>query len=260
MASHSYFLFSFLIHLVMWRYILSLLLLVAFSTSLMAQITLTADISYSNSNYQFTKGTVSAFNSDLPKGFEVSFAPRVGVVCTDNVEVGVQLGFSYSDYAYTSGLYDPIALGWNPSHVDRPTSFTYSAGLYLRYCCMQWGKMALSLEMRGIYGFRKGLVYITEYSASYETAIESHVETQAHQIDLYLLPVLTYRFSNHFSMDINLNLATLSYSHSVETQWMPRRIYYGEPLVDTHTETSQFGVGLNGLTTALLSLGFGYTF
>ena len=231
------------------------------SSVLLAQVTLSLDLGYSNKGYSYASKGLNAFNGSLPKGQECYLAPRISFALTDGVSLGIQLGAGYSSYDYAEGFYAPTTSGWRQSAAVNQTMLTTSAGAYLRLRCASIDNLSMHIEIAGSYGLGWGWDQRTEYRASDGSDVDMKRRHTEQSLCIQVVPVATYAFSDHVGMDVHLNLAALSFVSTTISQW-PYGIK-GWPVADapeSKTVEQEFSIGVNALNTSLLTIGFGYTF
>lgn len=245
------------------RKISLLFLLLALSMAVSAQVVVGTNLNYSSSSYTFTKEGVTAFNNQLPQGWSAEFSPRVGFSIHDNVVIGFDLGFSHSNYEYTDGFYNSSNLEWEQTAVDGNALTNISAGLFLRKHIHSWGSLSLHAELCGALALGLGTRTRTEYSTDPwgepEDVVTSH-DQRVIQFTLRVVPVFNYSFGNHFSMDAYMDFASLALVHAATDLYKEKSTTAPNPLLDSHTVTTDLTLGLRTLSTRLLTLGFTYQF
>lgn len=231
-----------------------------------AQWGISANLSYGTKGYQHTQGGLASFDNTLPKGHEFNFSPRLGFSINGAVELGIDLGIGNSNYTYSNGIYNPN----NETYFESPKTtyslFTYSAGGYLRVRVGDWGKLTLHLEASA--GYRYGLGVITNVeqrahpsygSSETITTVKALVINQMYAT---ITPVFNYSLGKHASLDAYLNFASLMFDRTHSCNYSD---YYSnrgieDKYLESETTTHEFNIGLQALTTSLISLGFSYIF
>ena len=82
------------------------------------------------------------------------------------------------------------------------------------------------------------------------------------QIELKVVPVVTYELSSHFGMDLYVNLLSLAYRRTTTNYMQPVDIPETPPknVLDHTLTTSDFDIGIQSLSSDLLSIGLYYSF
>lgn len=241
--------------------LLAVVSLVALSIAAHAQWNISADLSFSSTNYSYNRQGLEAFNSNLPSGMKAMFNPHFGYVFNDIFEMGVELGIGNLKYSYADGYYDPIGDAWQQMSADDETMLTFSASLYASFCCARFGRLTLHAEVSAGYGYGFGKLAHTEFHASDNWKITTVADVQRQLLYAEVVPVFRYAFNSHISMDVSLNIVSAAVCRIVDKQWTPYNpddIY--ESSLESVTTTTDFGVGMNALNTNLLSIGFCYLF
>ena len=250
--------------MVLLRRLFGIILLMFFALTASAQWTLSADLSYSSSNYNYTRGSIPAFNSELPKGHTFAVSPRVGYVLSDIYEAGLQLSYVTDDYEYTHGYYVDDKREWLVDAVTDKSFITFGASAYLRATCCRHGALSACFEFVAGYAFGYGGDYVTSYSASNGREINSRYDKRGSQFSFQVVPVLNYAFNAHISLDAYINALSLCYLRNATTTFCNGIDMDGydipDPQVYDKTVTSQFDLGLHALNTSLVTLGIGYQF
>ena len=235
--------------------------MLAVASILSAQVNLSLDVGYGNRDYDYSVQGLSAYDSSLPRGQSVYFAPRVGYTFERGVGIGVQLGVGYSHYQYLDGFYDPTAQEWRQSAEVDATLLTTSARAYLRVQCVEVGRLTLHVEVSGSYSLGWGYDERTEVRVNDYWKVEMVRNLTERAFYAQAVPVFNYALGKHFGVDLYLNLAALTFSSTTTAQW-PYVIKNTDPVEAPETKTTirDFNVGVNALNTRLLTLGFCYTF
>ncbi len=145
------------------------------------------------------------------------FAPKFGYNLNEKMHVGVVLGFNsvtekeYSNYStyYWGGHKD--FEGWDKtSH----TSFFFAP--YFRYTFMSFNKLSVFAEAQLSYGFEPKSS-VRSYNTAIAGILPAHDATTkstftTSEFALTAVPGVNYRFSNHFSADLYIDLLGISYT------------------------------------------------
>lgn len=230
-------------------------------TSLAAQVTMSLDVGYGNKGYDYKWQGLPAYDGRLPRGQSCYLAPRVGYRFSDEVCLGVQLGAGYSSFDYEEGYYDPLSSAWKQTATTNSSMLNAMAKGYLRLRCFGTGNLSLHVELSGAYGMGWGWDTRNEPKALDNSDLTMKRRQTERSLCAQVVPVANYAVSDHWGVDLYLNLAALTFVSTTVEKWP-----YGVAGVatadqpETETTTQTFDIGLNALNTSLLTIGFGYTF
>ena len=235
-----------------------LLLMLATSLTASAQLSLAGNLSYSQTGYTLSKG----FDSSQPKGMALSFSPQVGIRFNERCMAGIRLGVSNSIYSYVDGYYDRDKDSWMTSMEEAKTLMKASGALFLRLRCVEWERMSLHLEISGGYAYGMGASTKSQYRVLDGSVFKVRNTYNLGQIELKVVPVVTYELSSHFGMDLYVNLLSLAYRRTTTNYMQPVDITETshKNVLDHTLTTSDFDIGIQSLSSDLLSIGLYYSF
>lgn len=144
------------------------------------------------------------------------FAPKFGYNLNEKMHVGITLGFTSevhkdysSNYAVLYRTYKDFE-GW-----DKTTSNGFYFAPYFRYTFMSYNKLSFFAEAQLAYRMTpKSKVH--SYNTAVAGVIDAHnttVEgkTTTNTLTIAAVPGVNYRFSNHFSADLYIDLLGISF-------------------------------------------------
>lgn len=235
-----------------------------FLTSLVftnAQVTIGTDLCYGKSGYTFFKQGIFSYNSELPKGSHFEVAPKIGFGITDNIVIGVVLGYSTSTYSYSEGIFNVDNQIWNLSAQLKQEMSLFHAGGFFRYKVHEFGNLSINAEVSATYSKGLGKNHRIEYAANqYNEAMDFCNDITEDIIQFQVVPLFIYDFGNHFSMDLYLNFASLVYTNNHVAESGLYRKGYSKPAKGTDETTHNIELGLYSRNSSLMALGFNYTF
>lgn len=197
------------------------LALAAFAFAANAQYVIGGQIGFNtNGGKHWASNTTGTTTTEytLPNDVSSMFvlAPKFGYNINEKMHVGIVLGFAsetekdYSNYRTLYGTAKEFE-GW-----DKTTQNYFYVAPYFRYTCMQFDKLSVFVEAQLAYGFSPKAKY-----RSYNTAIAGVVDANdnsttgnitSSEFAFTVAPGVNYRFSNHFSADLYIDLLGLSFS------------------------------------------------
>ena len=192
--------------------ILLTLALAAFAFTANAQFVIGGNIGFSHDadyddNYTALYG--SQANTDI------TILPKVGYQLNDDMQIGAQLGWNYN---YTRNY-----LGAKDSYTSTPQSAIVIAP-YFRSNLLKWKKFNVFCE--AAISFELGLESKTHTFVNGSEVTGSPVKNGDNytSFGIGVVPGLNYAFSNSFSMDIYVNLASIywnatSYDGHADHEW-----------------------------------------
>ncbi len=248
------------------RRFLVLVLLLCASLVSRAQWGVSANASFSCSNYTYAESGLEAFNNSLPRGWALDFAPRVVYAFGQNLCVGADLGFGYSNQRYTDGFYSPLTEVWERSEILCQEFYSAAVGLFARYKVHDWGRLQLHAELSASYRGGLGTNTTTQYAKDAfgeMKEVVSECSVMQHRLQLQLVPVVRYLLGasehvSHCSLDLYLNFVSVAFTHT------DTRVVDGEFGIDSkvssQTVADNLGLGLRLLDASPVSFGFTYFF
>ena len=153
----------------------------------------------------------------IPDDINTNFvlAPKFGYNLNEKMHIGITLGFTstvqkeYSPYTPYYINYKGFE-GW-----DKTTTNGFYVAPYFRYTFMTYNKLSFFAEAQLAYTMTpKGKVQ--HYNTAVSGVIERHDETvdgtiTTNSLSIAAVPGVNYRFSNHFSADLYIDLLGLSF-------------------------------------------------
>ena len=243
----------------MKKYILLVLLLLPVLPAA-AQWFVSGNLDFNLSRHTRDQG----FDATKPEGMALRFEPRVGYTFTPSLQAGVTLLLSNQKYTYTDGYYDHDVEEWKTLEITDRTLMTAGAGLFVRQRCLDLGSFAVAVELNAVYSLGWGDTKQTQYDARTTSPILFKTPYTLGQLDVRLVPVVTYRLTDHFGIDGYIDLLSLCYTRSTVRH---NRTYRVDPYSSTKTLTPEYSetvssldIGLHAHTAKLLTLGLSYTF
>lgn len=214
-----------------------------------------------------TNATTTEYTTPLDRTFDFTFAPKVGYQINDNMQVGLGLGFGVGttrEYKAAGYVYADFE-GW-----VKTTSFNWYVAPYFRY---SWGltdKLSIFAEAQVTIG---GTPYV--HTHDFNTAvvdggitlipardIETVGNTRYFNFGISITPGLNYKFNDHVSADLYIDLAQLGYGLRKSTTI----VEVGNTVTENDIVNHDFYFGIlssvRTLNTDLswFRLGFNYTF
>lgn len=218
-----------------------------------------------NLDFNLTRHTRDqGFDATKPEGMALRFEPRVGYTFTPSLQAGVTLLLSNQKYTYTDGYYNQDVEEWKTLEITDRTLMTAGAGLFVRQRCLHRGPFAVALELTAVYSLGWGDTKQTQYDARTTSPILFKTPYTLGQLDVRLVPVVTYHLTDRIGIDGYIDLFSLCYTRSTVRH---NRTYRVDPYNSTKTltpeyseTTSSLDIGLHAHTAKLLTLGLSYTF
>lgn len=192
--------------------ILLTLALAAFAFTANAQFVIGGNIGFSHDadyddNYTALYG--SQANTDI------TILPKVGYQLNDDMQIGAQLGWNYN---YTRNY-----MGAKDSYTSTPRN-SIMINPYFRYNLLKWKKFNVFCE--AAISFELGLESKTHTFVNGSEVAGSPAKNGDNytSFGIGVVPGLNYAFSNSFSMDIYVNLASIywnatSYDGHADHEW-----------------------------------------
>lgn len=242
--------------------ILLTLALAAFAFTANAQFVIGGNVGFNHQgNYDknYTGGVVPSTTYTDNTNTAISIMPKIGYQLNDDMQIGAQLGWNYN---YTRNY-----MGAKDSYRSTPKSAIVIAP-YFRYNLLKWKKFNVFAE--ATVNFTLGLESKTHTFANGSEVAGSPVENNDNftSFGFAVVPGLNYAFSNSFSMDIYVNLASIYWSATSydngnsEHEWGFGADMNAQPILGASTVNvgpATVMDGLNGHLT-LFRIGFNYHF
>ena len=234
------------------------LLLTATALPAAAQVFLSANVSYTRSDYNRSQG----FDNTMPQGMEAEFAPQAGFCLGEKVKAGIRASATYSQYTYTDGYYDRDNSQWVPSSTDDRTLLTIGGGVFLRFRLVETGSISFHLELSGGYSYGIGASTLVEERATESFPIKTRRDYTLQAIEVKLVPVVTFALSQHTGIDLYADLLTLAYRRHTETHMLPIDLLETSRSAGVDYTLTHSGIetALRTQNARLITLGFYYQF
>lgn len=192
--------------------VLLTLALAAFAFTANAQFVIGGNIGI-NHNADYDDNYTAAYGSYART--DITILPKIGYQLSDNMQVGAQLGWDYSYVRNYSGASDTYRSHPQSAIVIAPY-FRYNFATWKSFSlfCEATLDFALGLESQ-VHGFANG----SEVTGSPAKQGDNYTS-----IGINVVPGMNYAFSDKFSMDLYVNLASLywnmtSYDGAAEHAW-----------------------------------------
>ncbi len=192
--------------------ILLTLALAAFAFTANAQFVIGGNIGFSH-DADYDDNYTAAYGSQA--NTDITILPKVGYQLNDDMQIGAQLGWNYN---YTRNY-----MGAKDSYTSTPQSAIVIAP-YFRYNLLKWKKFNVFCE--AAINFELGLESKTHTFVNGSEVTGSPVKNGDNytSFGIGVVPGLNYAFSNSFSMDIYVNLASIywnatSYDGHADHEW-----------------------------------------
>lgn len=202
------------------------------------------------------KVNVGSFSKDLPKTTTFIIAPNVGYMFSDMWGAGIELGYALNSTKEKEEVlyYDPYYNEEYIKTVETTTSINvWTIAPYLRCVFAKFDQVNLYADLK--FAFAGG-------SSKFKESGTTKDGPKIFNMDIGIVPGITYNLNEHISLNANLNLLSLGYKMSKTTEVDPEEKGYGYPAdggeIETVTTENNFGIGINYPT--LLTVGFFYNF
>ena len=196
--------------------------LAAFAFAANAQFVIGGQIGFNtNGGKQWGSTNVSGTTVEITVPSDVTtsfvFAPKFGYNLNEKMHVGIVLGYNsvtekeYSNYStYYRGGHKGFE-GWDKT---KHTYFFFAP--YFRYTFMSFNKLSVFAEAQLTYGFAPK-ASVRSYNTAIAGIVAAHDATTkdvftTSEFSLTAVPGVNYRFSNHFSADLYIDLLGISYT------------------------------------------------
>lgn len=204
------------------------------------------------------------FDATKPQGMALRFEPRVGYSFTPSLQAGLTLLVSNQKYTYTDGYYNPDADEWKTTEITDRTLATFGGGLFVRQRCLEYGRLAVAMELTATYHFGLGDTKQTQYDARNNSQLQFKTPYTLGTLAVKLVPVVTYRLTDRLGVDGYIDLLSLVYTTGTLHR---NRTYRIDPYSSKKTVTPEYSetvsslhFGFDALTATLLTLGVSYSF
>jgi hypothetical protein len=210
--------------------------------------------------------------------FNFGFAPKVGYIINEKVEVGGILNLGYSEnttYTQIRDISDPANPGEARNVKDfKRGSFKWDIMPYARYRCFEYngfgfwieGVLSLGTETEGRRTF---YAYGSDKDNAQRTSEQAKTMTKTQFADghkyllfngaFYVQPVITYTINEHWVLDFQLELLSLGLGGSVQKTTDKGMDIKGNA-ADITTTNNDFAWGLGLMQNRGISFGAAYKF
>lgn len=192
--------------------ILLTLALAAFAFTANAQFVIGGNIGFSH-DADYDDNYTAAYRSQA--NTDITILPKVGYQLNDDMQIGAQLGWNYN---YTRNY-----MGAKDSYTSTPRN-SIMINPYFRYNLLKWKKFNVFCE--AAISFELGLESKTHTFVNGSEVAGSPAKNGDNytSFGIGVVPGLNYAFSNSFSMDIYVNLASIywnatSYDGHADHMW-----------------------------------------
>ena len=208
-----------------------------------------------------------------------TFMPKIGYNLNEKMQVGAQLGFTYTTTTIYNAVYGlsysytyPEAEDW-----EKISTFDFSIAPYFRYNVAEMGKFTFFCEAQFYFGITSKPTY-TDHATKLEVlgltydAVDTTYKgnTSITSFGISVTPGLNYKFTDHVSMDIYIDLLGLGFNHRHINTFddnNPNNVYGTYTDTEEYNTTSNdfyFNANFNAQTVrehlSLFRLGFNYVF
>ncbi|MBR5353330.1 MAG: hypothetical protein IK126_06415 [Bacteroidales bacterium] len=225
-----------------------------------AQFFVSGNLDFDLARYSRSEG----FDPTKPKGMALRFEPRVGYAFSPSLQAGVTLLLSNQKYTYTDGYYNADAGEWKKTEITDRTLATFGGGLFVRQRCLEFGSLALAVELTATYHIGLGNTAQTQYDSRNNSPLHFKTPYTLGELAVKLVPVVTYRLSQRLSVDGYIDLLSILYTG---TTIRHNRTYRVDPYTSNKTVTPEYSetlsslhFGLDAHNATLLTLGVSYNF
>lgn len=240
--------------------ILLVLAVLMYSLPMTAQVFVGGNVGFDYSTYSRKEG----FDPMLPQGMALRISPQVGYAFSPGLKAGVVLTFANQKYTYSDGFFDTRREQWSKNRQTERNLMTVGGGLFVRMGFIDYRDFTLGVEVAASYAFGFGTIRDTQYYSTDNFPVLFESKAHTRQIEAKVTPVASYRLSDHFAADVYFDVLSVILTHSIEDRYKTREVYWwstdDEPVLDNTTSTTNLHLGVNSLTSRLVSIGFSYAF
>ena len=203
------------------------------------------------------------FDKTLPDSKSILLSLRAGYNLNPSFKAGITLQVTNAISSTANGYYDRDKELWINTQLANRTRATFGGGLFLRYLCAQFGDFSLSADLAATYSYGLGAFNQTQYDSQSNFPIQFKTTFTLNQLQLKLVPVVSYRIDSHFSLEANLDLLSLVLTRTSLNQQKIYQIDEYEPAPKPTTDyiltTTSFHAGQSDENPYYLTLGLTYT-
>lgn len=210
-----------------------------------------------------------------------TFMPKIGYNLNEKMQVGAQLGFTLTNQTIYNAVHGlaytytyPEAEDW-----EKISTFEFSIAPYFRYNVAEFGKFTFFCEAQFYFTLTAKPTY-TYHATKIEDAVTGFTydavdttfkgNTSRTSFGINITPGLNYKFTDHVSMDIYIDLLGLGFYHSHTNNFIdnnPNNVngtYTDTEEYNTTSNYFHFTANANAQTVrehlSLFRIGFNYVF
>jgi long-subunit fatty acid transport protein len=233
--------------------VLLTLALAAFAFAANAQFVVSGQLGFNtNGGSTYTKTEVGVTNeTKIPNNIlnTITFAPSFGYMLNDNMQVGLSFGLGYR-YTKTFNTVPPIGEAYTTPNLNAEnwtsvSQMNFNIAPYFRYYFAEAANFKFFCEASifwTINGRPTTHLFATKidadpasavvgrpavdttYRGTYvapaaNTTINKHTETDM-ALGINIVPGVNYKFNDHFSADLYLNLVAINFTHSWQKEYL----------------------------------------
>ena len=205
--------------------------LVAFAMAANAQLILGGQFGVNNQTRNDGNYSVSSASS-----FSFNINPKVGYQLNEKIQLGAQVIYGYST---TKSYFGKD----NTFNVTPVSQFGFSP--YVRWNFGSWKNCSLFLEGSFVFGISPETKTTNSVNG---TEVTVNNKDKFTYMGIHIVPGLNYSFSEHFSMDLYINIARLAWNHiSHQDDWVENSFGVSANLNanDINSQLSTFAIGFN---------------
>ena len=241
----------------MKKYILFLTLSLAILPA-SAQFFFSGIAGYDMTKYKRSQG----FDKTLPDSKSILLSLRAGYNLNPSLQAGITLHVTNSISSTSNGYFDRDKEIWINTELADHTRATFGGGLFLRYLCAELGNFTISADLAATYSYGLGVFTQTQYDYRSNFPIVFKTPFNLNQLQLKLVPIVSYRFDSHFSLEAYLDLLALALTRTSLNQQKIYEVdeYDNNPslVTDYILTTTSFHIGQSAENPYYLTLGLTY--
>lgn len=234
------------------------IMLVVMTFSVSAQVFLSGNVGYNYKNFSRSLG----FDVSQPSGFRTEATLQLGYAFSEAVRAGICFGVGYDNYHYYNGFYNPSIFRQDTIAIINEDNLTFSGSAFLRTRIANVGNLSFHLEFSLGFASGRGLKERVERTAdAFYEDVTINYPTNTRTFAAQMVPVLNYAFTPHWSMDIYVDILTLSYRRVTTIVGKGQEKGYSNGIVEDYRTTEKsFDLEYKHLKGSLVSVGLCYTF
>lgn len=221
------------------------LALAAFAFAANAQFVVSGNLGFNHNGEKYTVDGKDNYTANPQKNNGFNLNLKGGYQLTDQIQVGLLLGFN----SYSNITESPVA---DPTKVDNTVTIknhTFNVGVYGRYNFMEFNKLTLFAEASIDIAMGGGKTE-TEITGT-PTATVDDPKTFGFNFDI--VPGISYKLTDHLSAELYLDMVSLGF-HMAKTTWDKTIATSGTEETYTYTD-----FGFNAETKDMSITGFNNT-